>query len=100
MMPHPNVKVSAMANIFQPQPLVDNRYEDTDEKVRKGTLSISVFGESGFSEQKALLKRTNSQKDRFSSTRKMWESRGSSDRLNISNTLFFFFYKNTVYKNT
>jgi len=88
-MPLPSVKVSAMASIFQSRPRsqVEERDEDNviEEKVRKGRVSLSVFGETEVSKHKALLKRTKSQKDRFSSTRKMWESRGS-DRLNTSNS--------------
>ena len=71
-MPHPSVKLSAMASIFQSRPQVEDRDEDTlvDEKVRAGRQCLSVSGETGFSSKhKALLKRTNSQKDRFSSGR-------------------------------
>jgi len=81
---HPSPKVAAIASIFQPQ--ADARDEDTDMEERRvgnGRHSLPIFGGKGFSKHRAVLKRTNSQKDRFSSARKMWEKK---DNLNTSNT--------------
>merc|ERR1719186_1326097 len=70
-----------MASMFQ-QPT-----EQKTKSVKKGRQSLPVYGGAGFSKHKAAIKRTNSQKDRFSNARKLFEKKVhdiSSNSGNIS----------------
>merc|ERR1740137_462994 len=67
-----------MASMFQQ---TEEKEDSVDEIVKKGRQSLPLYKEAGFAKQKAALKRTNSQKDRFSSAKRMFEKRGSGDNL-------------------
>ena len=71
-------RVAAMASMFQQS---EEKEDSKDQIVKKGRQSLPLSKEAGFAKQKAALKRTNSQKDRFSSAKKMFEKRGSGDNL-------------------
>merc|ERR1740137_89505 len=64
-----------MASMFQQ---TEEKEDSVDEIVKKGRQSLPLYKEAGFAKQKATLKRTNSQKDRFSSAKRMFEKRGSA----------------------
>jgi len=82
----PPSKVAVMASIFQSKPdCKDDESARNCNIDRRGKQSLPVYGDGGFSKHKAALKRTNSQRDRFSSAKKMWEKRGT-ECLNTSNT--------------
>jgi len=78
-MPNPSAKVAAMASIFQQQAVKEKDEENITNEVKKGRRSLPEFREAGVAKHKKTgLKRTNSQKERFSSAKLMFEKKGSS----------------------
>eukprot|EP00092_Neocalanus_flemingeri_P031844 GFUD01034591.1.p1 GENE.GFUD01034591.1~~GFUD01034591.1.p1 ORF type:complete len:1440 (-),score=419.17 GFUD01034591.1:124-4395(-) len=89
---NPSSKVAAMASMFQ-QP-TEKHSEEKTKPVKKGRQSLPVYGEAGFSvsKHKIALRRSNSQKDRFSSARNMFVNKdlgaiSASPRLSVCSSI-------------